>query len=81
MSNDDDLNKNQVAGRVDQATGEVKETVGEATDDKELVREGLNEQLSGKAEENLGDKKAETSDHRGERQKKWQWPEVANETT
>jgi uncharacterized protein YjbJ (UPF0337 family) len=62
MNEKDDLNENQVAGRVDQAAGEVKETVGEATADKGLVREGLNEQLAGKVEENLGDRKAETSD-------------------
>jgi uncharacterized protein YjbJ (UPF0337 family) len=62
MGDDNDLNRDQVAGRTDQAAGEVKETVGEATGDKELEREGLGEQLAGKVQEREGDRKEDIGD-------------------
>jgi len=62
MADDNDLNRDQVAGRTDQAAGEVKETVGEATGDKELEREGLGQQVAGAAQEKDGDRKEEIGD-------------------
>ncbi|HKO43356.1 MAG TPA: CsbD family protein [Pyrinomonadaceae bacterium] len=64
MGNNDsgDLNRDQVAGRTDQAAGEVKETVGEATGDKQLEREGVGEQVAGQARERDGDRKEEIGD-------------------
>lgn len=59
---DNDLNRNQVAGRTDQAAGEVKETVGEATGDKALENEGLGEQVAGKAQERDGDRQEAVGD-------------------
>lgn len=38
-------------GKLDQAKGNIKETIGNATGDKEIEKEGRNEKAAGKAKE------------------------------
>ena len=47
--------KDKIQGNLNQAAGKVKETVGEATDDKDLHDEGKGDQLKGKVQEKIGD--------------------------
>lgn len=54
---DENLNSDQVEGRVDKAAGSVKETVGEATGDSSLAREGRADQAAGEAQETVGNLK------------------------
>lgn len=58
----DEPNKDQVEGRTDQTAGEVKEIVGEATGNKDLERDGLGEQVAGKAQEKDGDRQEDVAD-------------------
>lgn len=51
----EDSTKDKVKGKVDQASGKVKEKVGQATDDPDLQDEGTGEKLKGKAQEKVGD--------------------------
>ena len=57
------MNKEQVSGNVDQATGKAKETVGKLTDDHETQAEGVVDQVKGKAKEAIGDVKQSIHDH------------------
>jgi uncharacterized protein YjbJ (UPF0337 family) len=47
-------NKDEIAGKVDQMKGKVKEVVGDATDDPELHDEGVADQASGELREGFG---------------------------
>lgn len=47
----------KIAGKLDQATGSVKETVGKHTGNESLEAEGQGEQVKGKGKEALGDVK------------------------
>ena len=51
----EDSTKDKVKGNVDQASGTVKEKLGQATDDPELQDEGTGEKLKGKVQEKVGD--------------------------
>lgn len=57
-----DPNRDQVAGRTDKAAGEIKETVGQATHDEALEREGAREKAEGEAQQDRGDSKSEIVD-------------------
>ncbi len=52
---EDDPNREQVEGRIEQATGDIKETVGEAIGDPALARDGAREEATGKVKEAAGD--------------------------
>jgi len=41
--------------KIDQAKGRAKEAVGDATDDKDLKREGKADRVSGEVKEKVGD--------------------------
>ncbi len=56
------MNKDQVAGRVDQAKGKVKEVAGRVTGSEKLESEGLVDQASGKVQSTYGDAKEKAKD-------------------
>ncbi len=51
------MNDDQVKGRVDQATGSVKETVGKAVGNPSLESEGATDKTAGKTQASYGDLK------------------------
>ena len=51
----EDSTKDKIKGNVEQASGKVKEKVGEATDDPNLQDEGTGEKVKGKVQEKVGD--------------------------
>lgn len=48
------INKDEAAGKVEQAKGKVKDKVGEWTDNPDLEAEGEADQVAGKVRETLG---------------------------
>jgi uncharacterized protein YjbJ (UPF0337 family) len=60
------MNKDQIKGMANQATGEIKEQVGKMTGDKSTELKGDLRQAKGKAQEKLGDAK-DTLDENKER--------------
>lgn len=48
------MNENQVEGKYDKAKGEVKEQVGDVTDDTRLKAEGAWDKMKGGAKEAVG---------------------------
>lgn len=60
------MNKEQIKGMTNQATGEVKEHVGRALGDKTMEAKGHLREAKGKAQEKLGDAK-EALDEKRER--------------
>ena len=53
------MNKDQVKGRTNTATGKIKETVGRATGDKDLEVKGTAEKVGGKVRSTFGDVKSD----------------------
>lgn len=51
------MNKHQVKGLANQATGEIKEQVGKATGDRSLEARGHAREMKGKAQEKMGNAK------------------------
>ena len=49
------MNKDQVKGRVKEATGKIKEVAGKATNNRSLQGKGMAEKLVGKVQKSLGD--------------------------
>lgn len=47
-------NRDEVEGKLDQAKGSVKETVGRAIDDRDLEAEGSADRTGGKVQEGFG---------------------------
>ena len=47
-------NRDEVEGKLDQAKGKTKETIGRAINDRELENEGQAEHLGGKVQEGAG---------------------------
>ena len=47
-------NKNEVDGKIDQAKGKAKQTVGDLTNDPDLQAEGEADEVSGKVQETVG---------------------------
>ena len=47
-------NRDEVEGKLDQAKGKAKETIGRAIDDDELADEGRADHAGGKVEEGFG---------------------------
>ncbi|MGJ7544506.1 CsbD family protein [Variovorax sp. LT1R16] len=56
------MNKDQVAGRVDQAKGKVKEVAGRVVGNESLEAEGTAEKVGGKVQSTYGDVKEKTKD-------------------
>lgn len=55
-------NKDEVEGKFDQAKGAVKETVGRATNDREMEDEGAADRAGGKVQEGFGEVKRKVGD-------------------
>lgn len=53
------MNKDQVKGRVEEATGKVKEIAGKVVGNKDLELEGAVQGIGGKAQAAVGDLKAD----------------------
>ncbi len=51
----DDSTKDKIQGTTNQASGAVKEKVGEATNNPDMQDEGTMEKLKGKVQEKVGD--------------------------
>lgn len=51
------MNKDQVSGKVDRATGKVKQKVGEAVGDEDMANRGVADQVRGAGKETWGDVK------------------------
>jgi uncharacterized protein YjbJ (UPF0337 family) len=51
------MNKDQVKGRIEEATGKVKEVAGKVTGDKALEQEGKVQNIGGKVQAGYGDLK------------------------
>ncbi len=47
--------KDKIQGKINNLTGQAKEKVGEATDNKDLHEEGQEEQVKGKVQSKVGD--------------------------
>lgn len=53
------MNKDQVKGRTNTVTGKIKESVGKATNDKDLEIKGTAEKTGGKVRSAYGDLKSD----------------------
>ena len=47
-------NKNERAGKIEQAKGKVKKAVGRATGDQKLTDEGIDSEIAGKTQATIG---------------------------
>lgn len=56
------MNKDQVAGRVEEAKGKVKEVAGKVTGSDKLKTEGLLDQAAGNVQKTYGDAKEKAKD-------------------
>lgn len=56
------MNKDQVAGRVDQAKGKLKEVTGRVVGNESLEAQGAAEKVAGKVQSSYGDVKEKTKD-------------------
>jgi uncharacterized protein YjbJ (UPF0337 family) len=48
------MNRDELNGKMDRLKGNIKESVGEATNDQDLRDEGIADQASGKVQEGFG---------------------------
>lgn len=51
------MNKDQIKGRVEEATGKTKEAAGRMTNDRDLESRGTSEKVGGKVQKTYGDVK------------------------
>jgi uncharacterized protein YjbJ (UPF0337 family) len=56
------MNRNEIDGKVDQLKGNIKEKVGEATDNERLRDEGVADQAAGEVEEGFGKARRKVGD-------------------
>ena len=56
------MHKDEVAGKVEQAKGKIKQKVGQATHDPQLVDEGVDDEIAGEAQEGVGKVKRKVAD-------------------
>ncbi|MET0543727.1 MAG: CsbD family protein [Variovorax sp.] len=56
------MNKDQVAGRVEDAKGKIKEAAGKVTGSEKLKSEGVADQAAGKVQSSYGDAKEKVKD-------------------
>ncbi|MEJ8820786.1 CsbD family protein [Variovorax humicola] len=56
------MNKDQVAGRVEDAKGKIKEVTGKVTGSEKLQSEGIADQAAGKVQSGYGDAKEKLKD-------------------
>ena len=56
------MNRDEIDGKVDQLKGNIKEKVGEATDNERLRDEGVADQAAGHVEEGFGKARRKVGD-------------------
>ena len=56
------MNKDEVNGKIDRLKGNIKESVGEATNDQDLRDEGIADQASGNVQEGFGKARRKVGD-------------------
>lgn len=56
------MNKDQVAGRVEEAKGKIKEAAGKVVGNEKLQGEGVADQAAGKVQKTYGDVKEDAKD-------------------
>lgn len=56
------MNKDQVAGRVEEAKGKLKEVAGRVVGNEKLEGEGIADQAAGKVQKTYGDVKEKAKD-------------------
>jgi len=56
------MNKDQVAGRVEEAKGKLKEVAGKVVGNEKLEGEGIVDQAAGKVQKTYGDVKEKAKD-------------------
>jgi uncharacterized protein YjbJ (UPF0337 family) len=57
------MNKDQVKGRIEKATGKVKEVAGKMVGDKDLERKGKIQNTKGKVQAGYGDMKEDIKEN------------------
>jgi uncharacterized protein YjbJ (UPF0337 family) len=57
-----EMNKDQVKGRVEEAKGNLKESTGRVTGDRDLEDQGTVDKAAGKVQKNYGDAKEKVKD-------------------
>lgn len=58
------MNKEQVKGRIEEATGKVKEVVGQMVGNKDLEEKGNTQKNAGKTRADIGDLAEEAEDRK-----------------
>ena len=56
------MNKDELNGKIDRVKGNIKESVGEATNDEQLRDEGIADQASGNVQEGFGKARRKVGD-------------------
>lgn len=56
------MNKDELDGKIDRLKGNIKESVGEATNDEQLRDEGIADQASGNIQEGFGKARRKVGD-------------------
>ena len=56
------MNKDELNGKVDRLKGNIKESIGEATNDQDLRDEGIADQASGNVQEGFGKARRKVGD-------------------
>ncbi len=56
------MNKDELNGKVDRLKGNIKESVGEATNDEQLRDEGIADQAAGDVQEGFGKARRKVGD-------------------
>lgn len=56
------MNKDELNGKIDRLKGNIKESVGEATDDEQLRDEGVADQAAGNVQEGFGKARRKVGD-------------------
>jgi uncharacterized protein YjbJ (UPF0337 family) len=64
-------NEEQLEGKWDQATGKVKEEIGDATDNERMEYEGKVDQAKGNVREGVGDAKEAIDDTADDVKEEW----------
>ena len=56
------MNKDELDGKIDRVKGNIKEAVGDATNDEQLREEGIADQASGNIQEGFGKARRKVGD-------------------
>jgi uncharacterized protein YjbJ (UPF0337 family) len=56
------MNKDELDGKIDRLKGNIKEAVGDATDDEQLRDEGIADQAAGNIQEGFGKARRKVGD-------------------